>query len=97
MRGLRTKWILRAAGRQLLPRRLRRRSRPGSPDGWLRDDARALLLDHLQGRASLTRAYYNAPVLDRVLDEHLKGGRNHQKLLWMLLNLEIWHRTYRAA
>jgi len=36
-------------------------------------------------------------VLDRVLDEHLKGKQNHQQLLWMLLNLEIWHRSYRLA
>jgi asparagine synthase (glutamine-hydrolysing) len=32
-----------------------------------------------------------------VMEEHLKGRQNHEKLLWMLLNLEIWHRTYRPA
>jgi asparagine synthase (glutamine-hydrolysing) len=32
-----------------------------------------------------------------VLQEHLQGRQNHEKTLWMLLNLEIWHRAYRHA
>jgi len=99
VRGMRTKWILRAAARQLMPMRMRRGPGPGvrMPRDWLRGNASELLLEHLRSRSSLTRAYYNAPVLDRVLDEHLKGRHNHQELLWMLLNLEIWHRTYRPG
>jgi asparagine synthase (glutamine-hydrolysing) len=58
---------------------------------------RDLLLDHLRGAGSLTRAYYRAPVLDRMLDEHLSGKQNHEKSLWTLLNIEIWHRTYRVS
>ena len=29
-----------------------------------------------------------------VLDEHVSGRQNHEKLLWTLLNLELWHRAY---
>jgi len=36
-------------------------------------------------------------VLDRLLDEHLAVRRNHEEILWTLLNLEIWHRTYASA
>ena len=51
--------------------------------------------DHLQGAASLTRALLRrCGVLDRILAEHLNGRQNHEKLLWTLLNLEIWHRQY---
>jgi hypothetical protein len=35
-------------------------------------------------------------VLDRVLDEHTRGVQTHDKLLWTLLTLEIWHRQYRS-
>jgi asparagine synthase (glutamine-hydrolysing) len=97
VRGLRTKWILRQAGRQLIPKRIRRRPKVGfrvPVNEWFRGDMREFLLDHLQGSSSLTRPYYNAGVLDRVLDEHLKSRQNHEKLLWTLLNLEIWHRIY---
>jgi len=62
--------------------------------GWLRNELRDFMLDHLQGRSSATRQYYDAAALDRVLDEHLKERKNHAALLWRLLNIEVWHRTY---
>ncbi len=64
---------------------------------WFRGDMRGFLLEHLAGSSSLTRHYYNGAALDRVLHEHLQGRQNHEKTLWMLLNLEIWHRAYRHA
>jgi asparagine synthase (glutamine-hydrolysing) len=100
VRGFATKWVLRQAGRQLIPKRIRKRPKVGfrvPVNEWFRGEMRGFLLDHLAGSASLTRSYYNAGVLDQVMEEHLKGRQNHEKLLWMLLNLEIWHRTYRPA
>ena len=52
------------------------------------------LRGHLQGAESKTRAYYDPQVLDRVVGDHVEGRQNHEKLLWALLNLEIWHRQY---
>jgi asparagine synthase (glutamine-hydrolysing) len=100
VRGLRTKWILRQAGKELIPKRIRKRPKVGfrvPVNEWFRGDMRAFLLEHLAGSASLTRPYYNSAVLDRMLQEHLQGRQNHEKMLWMLLNLEIWHRVYRHA
>ena len=59
-----------------------------------RGDLRDYLMEHLASAASLTRQYYDAGALARVLTEHLNGRQNHEKLLWSLLNLEIWHRQY---
>ena len=98
--GTSTKWILRQAAQGLLPDALRARRKLGFrvPAGeWLRGDMREYLADHLKGAGSLTRRYYHAGALDRALDEHLRGRKNHDKLLWTLLNLEIWHRTYVRA
>ncbi len=95
--GLTTRCILREAARQLVPAALRQRAKQGSRldvAGWLRNELRDFMLDHLQGRSSATRQYYDAAALDRVLDEHLKERKNHAALLWRLLNIEIWHRTY---
>jgi asparagine synthase (glutamine-hydrolysing) len=100
VRGFSTKWILRQAGRQLIPKSIRKRPKVGfrvPVNEWFRGDMREFLLEHLATSSSLTRGYYNAAELDRILDEHLQGRQNHEKLLWMLLNLEIWHRTYRHA
>ena len=60
---------------------------------WLRGELREVLLEHLRGQGSMTRSYYEPKALDRVIDDHLEGRRNHETLLWTLLNLEIWHRA----
>jgi asparagine synthase (glutamine-hydrolysing) len=100
VRGLRGKWILREAGKQLIPERILTRPKVGfrvPVNQWFRGEMRGYLLDHLQSGSSLTRPYYENRVLDQVLQEHLNGRQNHEKLLWALLNLEIWHRQYGRA
>jgi asparagine synthase (glutamine-hydrolysing) len=98
VRGLATKWILRRAARPLLAGLAPRQAGFRIPVGaWLRGELREFLLEHLRGPRSLTRPYYEAKILDRLLDEHLAGRRNHEELLWTLLNLEIWHRACRPA
>ena len=97
IRGLRGKWVLREACRQLIPERIRKRPKVGfrmPVNAWFRDGMRDYLLDHLQSGSSMTRAYYDTRVLDQTLTEHMAGRQNHEKLLWTLLNLEIWHRQY---
>ena len=97
IRGLRSKWILREAGKQLIPERILERPKVGfrvPVNAWFRGEMRDYLLDHLQNGSSLTRAYYDSRALDQVLAEHVNGKQNHEKLLWSLLNLELWHRQY---
>jgi len=96
---LRRKRVLREVARSLLPKEITERSKVGfrvPVTEWFTDGMRDYLYDHLRSRDSLTRGYYNAPVLDRVLDQHTRGVTTHDKLLWTLLTLEIWHRQYRS-
>jgi asparagine synthase (glutamine-hydrolysing) len=97
VRGWCSKWILREACRDVLPKRILKRPKVGfrvPVSEWFRGEMRGYLLDHLQSASSVTRKYYNEDVLDCVLAEHLNGRHNHEKLLWSLLNLEVWHRIY---
>jgi len=97
VRGLTSKWILRAAGRGLIPPRILRRKKVGfrvPVNEWFRGELREFLADHLQGSSSLTRCYYDPVALDAAVSDHLEGRQNREKLLWTLLNLEIWHRQY---
>ena len=97
VRGLSTKWILRQADRRLMgdaglkPRKAGFRIALGD---LMREPG---ILDPLRETRSLTRAYYDGKVLDRLLAEQLSGRRNHEETLWTLLNLEIWSRTYRRS
>jgi asparagine synthase (glutamine-hydrolysing) len=100
VRGLKTKWILRQAARELLPEQILTRPKVGfrvPVNEWFRGRMREFLFEHLQGAASITRDYYEPRALTRVLREHDQGRHNHEKLLWSLLNLEIWHRQYANA
>jgi asparagine synthase (glutamine-hydrolysing) len=95
VRGRTTKWILREAMKRLLPPEILERPKVGfrvPVNEWFRGSMREYLYDHLTGSDSRTLQYYRKPALDKVLDEHVSGRQNHEKLLWCLLNLEIWHR-----
>ncbi len=97
VKGFSTKWILRRAARRLIPDSILERPKVGfrvPVNEWFRGPMRDYLVDHLRGPESRTRSYYDPPALERVLDEHVQGRQNHEKLLWALLNLEIWHRQY---
>src|SRR6185369_6799177 len=95
--GFKTKWILRQAGQSLIPEKILNRPKVGfrvPVNKWFQGPMKEYLLDHLQGQSSKTRAYYDPQVLDRMVGDHIEGRQNHEKLLWALLNLEIWHRQY---
>ncbi|MGH8298540.1 MAG: asparagine synthase (glutamine-hydrolyzing), partial [Steroidobacteraceae bacterium] len=97
VRGLETKRILRAAMRRLLPAAILERPKIGfrvPVNEWFRGSMRGYLTEHLVGADSRTRDYYRPQALRGYLEEHAEGRQNHEKLLWSLLTLEIWHREY---
>jgi asparagine synthase (glutamine-hydrolysing) len=99
VRGWSTKWILRKADERLIADAALKPAKAGFRIGLadlMRGEMRELVADHLRGPGCLTRAYYDGAVLDRMLDEHFAARRNHEEMLWTLLNLEIWHRILSA-
>ena len=99
VRGHTGKWVLREAMKRLLPANILERPKVGfrvPVNEWFRTSMRDYLMDHLTGPDSRTKSYYHPAALQRILEEHTQGRQNHEKLLWCLLNLEIWHREYRV-
>jgi asparagine synthase (glutamine-hydrolysing) len=95
LRGRTTKWILREALKLLLPAEIIDRPKIGfrvPVNEWFRGPMREYLHEHICGPDSVIRQYMNRSLLDRLFNEHVKGLQNHEKLLWALLNLELWHR-----
>jgi asparagine synthase (glutamine-hydrolysing) len=100
VRGRTTKWILREAMKRLLPAEILVRPKVGfrvPVNEWFRGKMKDYLFDHLLGADSRTSGYYNRPALEKILSDHINGHQNHEKLLWCMLNLEIWHREYRIS
>ncbi len=96
VRGLKTKWLLKAAFADKLPAAIAGRGKQGFalPIGpWLRhelrDWARARLLDN----PALTE-WFRPPAVRRLLDEHDSGAINHGKRLWALLMFASWLNQY---
>ncbi len=97
VRGRTTKRILREAMLRLLPAPILERPKVGfrvPVNEWFRTSMKDYLKDHLLGSDSRTHGYYQPQMLRRYLDEHIAGRQNHEKLLWSMLNLEIWHKEY---
>lgn len=97
VRGHTTKWILREAMKRLLPSAILQRPKVGfrvPVSEWFQGPMRDYLYEHLTSSASCTKAYYHSTMLEKVLADHMAGRQNHEKLLWSMLNLEIWHRQY---
>ena len=93
--GLTTKRILREAMARVLPAEILERPKIGfrvPVNEWFRGSMRGYLTDHLLGAQSQTRDYYRPEALRGYVEEHTSGRQNHEKLLWCLLSLEIWHR-----
>jgi asparagine synthase (glutamine-hydrolysing) len=89
--------LLRAAAADLVPARTIQRKKVGfrAPTGeWLRGGLKPFLLDNLLGPSSRTRHYYRPAALDRIIAEHMSRRIEHEKLLWTLLSLELFHREY---
>lgn len=100
IRGLTSKWLLREAMRRVLPAAILERPKVGfrvPVNEWFRGPMKSFLQDHLTGPGSLTAGYYHHATLKKILSEHFNGRQNHEKLLWCLLNLEIWHREYKIS
>jgi asparagine synthase (glutamine-hydrolysing) len=98
IRGAEQKRILRQAFRDILPADILDRPKVGfrvPVNEWFQGPMREMVFDCLTGPSSITRDYYRPDMLRRLLDDHVLGRHNHEKLIWGLLNLELFQRRYR--
>ena len=97
VRGRTKKYILKRALDGLLPDAILHRPKMGFGvpiDHWLRHELREMAYDTLLSRQAVGRGYFRPAVVRRMLDEHARGKAAWHYLLWTLLMLELWHRTY---
>lgn len=100
LNGRTSKWLLREAMKRVLPENILNRPKVGfrvPVNEWFRGDMKEYLFDHLTGPSCVTSDYYNRQRMTQVMTEHDSERQNHEKLLWAMLNLEIWHKEYGVA
>jgi asparagine synthase (glutamine-hydrolysing) len=92
-----TKGLLRAAVRDLLPAPILTRRKMGFPvplGGWLRGRFAPVVEEFVLGARASARGYFDPAALRQLVAEHASGRTPQTDALWLLINLEIWHRLF---
>ena len=97
IRDGRRKHILKEAIRGLVPEHILTRKKQGFgvPLGvWFKGGLTDVFADVLGSPRARQRGYFQPAFIDRLVQEHLSGRRDHTLRLWQLLVFELWHRHY---
>ncbi len=97
MKGTETKYILKKAMNELVPREILHREKQGFgvPIGeWINDQLKERMHEELCETRTSARGYFDEKYVRVLLNEHSKGRRDHSMELWMLWMLERWFRRY---
>ena len=97
LRGWQTKAVLRAALRDLVPREILSRRKMGFPvpvGRWFRGPFWPVVHEFVLGPRALERGLFEPAFLRRLAEDHRAGTMAHAHRLWLLVNLEIWHRIF---
>jgi asparagine synthase (glutamine-hydrolysing) len=96
IRGLEAKHILKDVARSLVPAELIDRPKMGfgiPRAEWLRTGMKELVIDTLMDSTATHRGWFNPVEVEKVVDLHL-SGQDKDNLIWPMLMLELWARTW---
>jgi asparagine synthase (glutamine-hydrolysing) len=91
------KRLLRRALRPRLPAahfRAPKRGFVGPTAAWLRHELRDMLTDELSPERQRRLGYFEPSVVETLLQDHLTGRQNQERILLALLCFSTWHRLY---
>jgi asparagine synthase (glutamine-hydrolysing) len=97
MAGLETKHLFKRAVADLVPAEVLNRPKQGFGvpiQQWINQQLRERIRDTLNDPRTLQRGYVTRSHVEKLLDEHERGRRDHAMALWALLMLELWHRQF---
>ncbi|HXE15866.1 MAG TPA: asparagine synthase (glutamine-hydrolyzing) [Stellaceae bacterium] len=100
IRGLTRKYLLRRAMENVLPPAILERPKVGFRvpiNEWFRGPMRGFVRELIDAPSSLARTLCDRATIDRTLAEHESGRQNHEKLIWIMVNLELFQRQFRLS
>jgi asparagine synthase (glutamine-hydrolysing) len=96
IKGLETKHILKDLARSLVPAELIDRPKMGfgiPRAEWLRIGMKEMVVDTLTDTTATQRGWFNSSEVRKIIDFHM-AGEDRDNLLWPMLMLELWARTW---
>jgi asparagine synthase (glutamine-hydrolysing) len=97
LKGTKLKYILRQVASRHVDESLITRRKQGFafPIGhWIRGDLRELVENALETSRFVEQGTFNHDYVAAMLDEHVRGARDHSFRVWIFLNLELWYRMF---
>jgi asparagine synthase (glutamine-hydrolysing) len=91
-----TKYIVKSAFRNRIPREILHRQKAGFPVPyalWLKTELKDWLRDVLLDRKTISRGYFEKNKVEKLISDHSNSGL-YSKEIFSLLALELWHRTF---
>ncbi len=95
-----TKWVLRTAFADMLPKKLTRRPKHGFSvplAAWFRGALRDPFADTVLAADSRSSSYLDRAALATMADQHARSEADHSHGLWTILNFEIWLRMLESG
>ncbi len=97
LRGFTSKYILRKAFSELIPKEILRRKKQGFTVPlalWFRKELKDFTQEILSQNSVAKRGYFNYNYIKHILKEHLEGKRDYSREIWSLLIFELWVQTF---
>ena len=97
LKGLQTKYLLKRCMEAKLPPSILKRKKEGFSipiKNWLQHELRSMMGDVLSPSRLKHEGVFNAPYIEKLKADHLKGVANNSHQLWSLMIFEIWRDTY---
>ncbi len=97
LRGKTSKYLLRQIAARLLPESIRQRKKHGFDvpvQRWLREDLRPMLHEVLGPEHLRKHGLFEPAEVERLIEEHESGRRDHHRKLWTLLCFQLWYETF---
>lgn len=97
LRGLSTKYILKRALRNRLPREILTRKKIGFdiPLGvWIQNELKDFASDVLSPANLNRHGFFSADYVQTLLKQHFQGEHNHRQRLWPLIIFQFWYNRY---
>ena len=96
IKGFETKHILKDVARSLVPAAFVDRPKMGfgiPRAEWLRTGMREMVIDTLTDTTATQRSWFNPKEVKKVIDTHM-AGEDRDSVIWPILMLELWARTW---
>jgi asparagine synthase (glutamine-hydrolysing) len=96
LNGFTTKYILKKALSDRVPRAIRDRKKTGFPvpyESWIRNDFRHEVWAVLTDPKTVRRGYFRQDTVEKLIKGN-SNGTNYSKEIFSLLTLELWHRAF---